>query len=120
MSQMPTPTLIPPPKPPRTDPKVIQELAKSAQSSPQPGKVEKDPMSSESKESKSDSQPTCSIVRSISDYKTSELASSAQQKIQQMKKSRTDTFHSSPDSDAYAGMKAIDEATKFIEENNFR
>ena len=39
------------------------------------------------------SKPGCSIIRSVSDYKTNELASEVQSKI---KKSRTNIFHNSP------------------------
>lgn len=85
LSQIPTASLVPPPKPPRSDPKVIEELQKSAQSSPQPPmKIEKDPVSTESKESKASKgsiPPSCSIVRSISDYKTSDLGASAAEKV---------------------------------------
>ncbi|KAI6240158.1 Protein unc-80 [Aphelenchoides fujianensis] len=59
--------------------------------------------------------PTSGIVRSVSDYKTSELAGDLQNRMS-LRKSRTDVFYQSPDSDPFSGMKDIDEAMRFAED----
>lgn len=73
---------IPPPKPPRTDLQVLKDLAKSKEQL----------MENNLNTSK---QSVTSIVRSVSDYKTSELFNlTPDKKI--IRKSRTDIFQNSP------------------------
>jgi hypothetical protein len=78
----------------------------------------------------STTQPATGIVRSVSDYKTSELAGEVQSRVS-LRKSRTDVFHQSPGEclicygsfcktnldDLYKGMRDIDEAMHFADEN---
>lgn len=80
-----TPMPVPPPKPPRSDLQVLRDL-----------------MSAQTKEkfkksiANSSKQSICSIVRSVSDYKTFDSVLTATEKTQSIRKSRTDIFHVSP------------------------
>lgn len=73
---------IPPPKPPRTDLQVLRDLAKTKE---QYGKNNLNPQK----------QSVCSIVRSVSNYKTSESYNILKEKPF-IQKSRTEIFHISP------------------------
>uniref|UniRef100_A0A914YVH3 Cation channel complex component UNC80 N-terminal domain-containing protein n=1 Tax=Panagrolaimus superbus TaxID=310955 RepID=A0A914YVH3_9BILA len=112
---------IPPPKPPRTDLSVLREIQQKQKSKKEdlPPPPPTDPPPSESF-SDDAGKSNCSIVRSVSDYKTNEVAAELQGKLN-LKKSRTDVFHKSPDysdSDIFNGLRDIDEAMKFAEDNS--
>uniref|UniRef100_A0AC34F961 Cation channel complex component UNC80 N-terminal domain-containing protein n=1 Tax=Panagrolaimus sp. ES5 TaxID=591445 RepID=A0AC34F961_9BILA len=91
---------IPPPKPPRTDLTVLREIQqkqktdKHCKKDDLPPPIPKEPPPSESF-SDDAGKSSCSIVRSVSDYKTNEVAAELQGKLN-LKKSRTDVFHKSP------------------------
>lgn len=97
---------IPPPKPPRTDLNVLREIQQKQRYDKQPNKVEDlpPPLPTVPPPSESYSDETgksnCSIVRSVSDYKTNEVAAELQGKFN-LKKSRTDVFHKSPGKFSY-------------------
>ena len=100
LSQVPQISLtIPPPKPPRTDLNVLREIQEKQlkeQGSPidiTSDTTEKSEKLGKPSTSEAHNKPGCSIIRSVSDYKTNELASEIQSKI---KKSRTNIFHNSP------------------------
>ncbi|KAI6188392.1 Protein unc-80 [Aphelenchoides besseyi] len=60
--------------------------------------------------------PSTGIVRSVSDYKTSELAGNLQSRMS-LRKSQTDVFYQSPDSDPFNGIRDLDEAMRFTEDS---
>lgn len=88
------PLLVPPPKPPRTDIKVLREIEEKQRTTPElSGTAESSPQKSPAAEAKPTTSSASSIVRSVSDYKTSDMAEKSRAS---MRKSRTDVLHHSP------------------------
>ncbi|KAI1727311.1 cation channel complex component UNC80 domain-containing protein [Ditylenchus destructor] len=115
-----TSTVIPPPKPPRTDIMVLKDLEKQ-QERPDDNETEdgdnttsRQTTATEFTGASSTSSITGSIVRSVSDYKTNELANAEREcqraKLTSIRKSKTDTFYHTQDSDTYHSIKIMDES----------
>uniref|UniRef100_A0A7E4W3C8 UNC80 domain-containing protein n=1 Tax=Panagrellus redivivus TaxID=6233 RepID=A0A7E4W3C8_PANRE len=130
LSQVPQISLtIPPPKPPRTDLNVLWEIQQKQLATKQQQQISDDeppPVPTEpppllmNPQTDESSKQNCSIVRSVSDYKTNEDAAELHGKLN-LKKSRTDVFHKSPDysdSDIFNGLNDIDEVMRFAEDQS--